>query len=931
MQSFWDENIKLLRAKDPILYQKIMGHIPEDVGDIIPTNTVPTLRFHRPGEKYAYAYDTGNPLNEIQNRLPILKNKKKLNETVCIFTGMGLGYTQLIALDQRSDIFRLIILEPSLDIFCLALRHVDLSPLLTSRKVSIFAGEINWKQFDETINRKTIETDFLFSDFLALFDWKPELYSDAKNRARALAVRAISGMGVLNIHGERLFRNRLRNLALLREASFADRLKGVFKNIPALLISAGPSLDQSIPQLKAAAGRCVMIAVDSALVPLLKHGITPDFVVTLDYRELNSEKLSPDMVSSSDFSLVAGITSSVPTARRLPLKHLFFCFQNNDTQNWLLNALDIRYLVEPVGTVASLALSFAQMIGANPVIMVGYDFALTVKDTDHVEGVIFNHNWHLRKDAITVKGVDGRDVRTLDFLLEFKQNFEQNMKLHSRDYINATAAGAHIEGARPESLDLVIKSRLSALQDVDQIVEAALQRKAPLSLSRFAAAARRQIKMAENSLKQINSIQETSRKVVKGIEGLKDDGAGEISGISQLPVPLQKDKRKLNKLYAKLKPFMPMEEVAAKKIYQARKVEEIERAENYIEIILKESKILDLEMEGHEYGIRIFIESVSSLLAFLQREDQVLNLKAGKSREILALAELYIDEMCPVKALSLLEKCVADDSSSAQVHLFMGVAQAQMLRFEDAFYSWNMAEENEPGCAEAIHEHRRRLADYWVKRGQQEPSIIEKCIKRALRLCEARDFWTDPDNKAWRKSVIKINELFKAKNIEAAESFLIIWRPVKDFIPEWDFLMARARFEKDEREDALSLMESALQANPENPEWLAFSARILLETGPFDKGIERLQKAVSQDRSQAVLWEELGDTLSGMKDYESAVVAYEKCFLALPDRIDVLRKYGDCYYNTGQYEAAKAAYQAVLEKDPANESAQIKISKLQSV
>ncbi len=930
MQNFWDENIKLLQTNDPILCQKLMGHIPEDVGNIIPTNTVPTLRFHNPGEKYVYAYDTRDPLNEIQNRLPILKNKNNLNTTVCIFTGMGLGYTQLIALDQRPDIFRLIILEPSLDIFCLALRYVDLSPLLTSRKVSIFAGEINWKKFDETINRKTIETDFLFSDFLALFDWKPKMYSDAKNRARALAVRAISGMGVLNVHGERLFRNRLRNLALLKEASFADRLKGVFKNIPALLISAGPSLDQSIPQLKAAAGRCVMIAVDSALVPLLKHGITPDFVVTLDYRELNSEKLSPDMVSSSDFSLVAAITSSVPTARRLPLKHLFFCFQNNDTQNWLLNALNIRYLVEPVGTVASLALSFAQMIGANPIIMVGYDFALTVKDTDHVGGVVFNHNWHLRKDAITVKGLDGRDVRTLDFLLEFKQNFEQNMKLHSRDYINATAAGAYIEGARVEGLDSVIKSRLCASQDVDQMVESALQSAAPLSLSRFGAEARRQIKMAENSLKQINTIQETSRKVVKGIKGLKGDGVG-ITRISQLPASLQKDKKKLNKLYAKLKPFMAMEEVAAKKIYQARKVEEIEKAENYIEIILKESKILELEMDGHEYGVKVFIESVESLLDFLEREDQVLTLKAEKGGEILGLAELYLDEMCPVKALSLLEKCVADDSSSDRAYLLMGVAQAQMLRFEDSFGSWKMAEKIEPGCVKEIQEYRRRLADYWVKRGQQEPSIMEKCLKRAFRLWKGRDFWIDRKNTAWKASAAQINNFFNAKNIDAAESFLVIWRPVKDLIPQWYFLMAQVRFEKDDREEALSLMDSALQVRPEKSEWLAFSARILLETGHFDKGIERLQKAVSLDRGQALLWEELGDTLTGMKDYDTAAIAYEKCFLALPDRIDVLRKYGDCYYHTGQYEAAKAAYQAVLEKDPANESAQTKISKLQSV
>jgi len=42
----------------------------------------------------------------------------------------------------------------------------------------------------------------------------------------------------------------------------------------------------------------------------------------------------------------------------------------------------------------------------------------------------------------------------------------------------------------------------------------------------------------------------------------------------------------------------------------------------------------------------------------------------------------------------------------------------------------------------------------------------------------------------------------------------------------------------------------------------------------------------------------------------------------------VLRKFGDCYYQTGKFEAAKAAYQAVLEKDGSNEAALSNLSRL---
>ncbi|SLM30723.1 hypothetical protein MTBBW1_2380047 [Desulfamplus magnetovallimortis] len=681
MHNFWDKNIELLRQKDQKLCNSVLSFTPSDIGDIIETSTLPTLRFRTPGKKYTYAYDPVDPLSNIEQKLPVLKNKNNLNETVCIFTGMGLGHLPIVAMERRKDIFRAVILEPSMDIFYLALKYVDLSPLFTSPKISIFAGEIDWKQFDETINRKTINTDFLFSDFLALFDWNPELYNNAKNKARAYAVRAVSGMGVLGKFGEHIFRNRMRNLELFREASFADRLKDAFKGKPAVLVSAGPSLDKSIPLLKKAVGKCVMIAVDSALVPLQRNGINPDFVVTLDYRELNSEKLSPDVVSSADFSLVATITSSVPTARRLPLKNLFFCFQDNDTQSWLIEALKIKYLMEPVGTVASLALSFAQMIGADPIIMTGYDFALTTEETDHVGGVVFNHGWHLKDGSFVVKSIDGHGVRTLDFLFEFKQNFEQNLKKYQCEYINATAAGAHIEGTRVESLDNVINNYLREPLDQGQIIKAAMEDSPTPAISSFIAAAKLQIDVANKSLKQIQALQKQNSKVVQAIQKYSKKLKGRVDGInrlSQLTPQVQKDKKKLNQMYKRLKPFMPMEEVAAKKIHEARSFEETEAVSNYIETVLKESRVLELEMEGHQYGVEVFIASVEGLVKFLEMEENILGkefaggregivggrngvaedkistVNFGENNEMTALTEHYINERCPIKALSIL-------------------------------------------------------------------------------------------------------------------------------------------------------------------------------------------------------------------------------------------------------------------------------------
>ncbi|MCA1795792.1 MAG: hypothetical protein LC660_18330 [Desulfobacteraceae bacterium] len=58
-----------------------------------------------------------------------------------------------------------------------------------------------------------------------------------------------------------------------------------------------------------------------------------------------------------------------------------------------MDALNVKYQMPPVATVASLSLSLAQMLEADPVIFVGYDFALTSTETDHVENTVFNHGW----------------------------------------------------------------------------------------------------------------------------------------------------------------------------------------------------------------------------------------------------------------------------------------------------------------------------------------------------------------------------------------------------------------------------------------------------------------------------------------------------------------------------------------------------------
>ena len=60
------------------------------------------------------------------------------------------------------------------------------------------------------------------------------------------------------------------------------QLKNIFPQVPVILVSAGPSLDKNIGFIKSARNQIIVITVATALKPLLKNNIAPDFVIAID-------------------------------------------------------------------------------------------------------------------------------------------------------------------------------------------------------------------------------------------------------------------------------------------------------------------------------------------------------------------------------------------------------------------------------------------------------------------------------------------------------------------------------------------------------------------------------------------------------------------------------------------------------------------------
>lgn len=180
--------------------------------------------------------------------------------------------------------------------------------------------------------------------------------------------------------------NVFKNYPLISKCYGARFLHEACHGMPAFVVGIGPSLDESIKGLKYAKGRAIIIATDAALRPLLANGITPDLVMNLDCQDIQKklwENIPPEV-------RVPGLLNSCThrdTIMSWPGPILFY--NQYHTQDELCNRILPDVLPElgqipSAGTVGTMAIEAAHLMGCDPICAVGMDFCYQPADADVV-------------------------------------------------------------------------------------------------------------------------------------------------------------------------------------------------------------------------------------------------------------------------------------------------------------------------------------------------------------------------------------------------------------------------------------------------------------------------------------------------------------------------------------------------------------------
>lgn len=176
--------------------------------------------------------------------------------------------------------------EPCLEIFLHALREYDISELFAGRLVGVMVEGINGNEFESMV-RKSLCIENMTKFHIVIMENYEKLFGGRINDTVDFVRKCIKQLRLhwntmVNFTNQSIY-NKVKNLRMLYDHyNFCSLHRTLPKDVPAIIVGAGPSLDKNIEDLKLAKGKALLIACDTALKPLISHGILPDLFVVVD-------------------------------------------------------------------------------------------------------------------------------------------------------------------------------------------------------------------------------------------------------------------------------------------------------------------------------------------------------------------------------------------------------------------------------------------------------------------------------------------------------------------------------------------------------------------------------------------------------------------------------------------------------------------------
>ena len=389
------------------------------------------------------------------------------NDTDLIFIfGIGAGY--LINAVKKLNV-NIAVIEPSIKFFNLLIDNFKLDKILEDN-ITFFIGGDDIEDIEKFIsiaNTKKVKF-FITRSYANLFGEEALFY---QQKVLSIVDKKIININTISRFDKLWAYNIASNVAEISTHYGANKFFDKYKNIPAVIVSAGPSLEKNIRKLKEMKNKALIIAVDTAMKPLFSHNISPHFVITIDPQKKNSKYFRnvdfKDSVLIAESSVDKEAIDSFNGA-------IYFINSIFPLAKYFMEELGNRGDITAGGSVSTAAYDFAIRIGANPIIMVGLDLSFPNYQT-HIKGSYHEENFFT--EIYKLDSYDSRIYKVLiagnlreekniynekvwtDSRFDMYKNWyeEQCLKYNQIKFYNATEGGIVINGMENINLEELIQ------------------------------------------------------------------------------------------------------------------------------------------------------------------------------------------------------------------------------------------------------------------------------------------------------------------------------------------------------------------------------------------------------------------------------------------------------------------------------------------
>lgn len=375
---------------------------------------------------------------------------------VCL--GVGGGFHLAPLAQQVPENGCLLVIDPHPGAVRVALDYMDLS----------------WLQDDIDFRLVTNhDLEVIYGEFLSLLQRRPRMDYSFFSHPGVLRVFSASYAPLPRRLGERIrvdlvqrstlfnlsrswIDNALTNIPLLLDSTPVDRLRDVFAGVPAAVIAAGPSLEACLPLIRALRSRMAVIAVGTAVRPLLAAGIPPDLAVVVDASPLVLRQF--DGVEPHTLRLLAPAQIEPRLLQRFADRLISFGTSALPAfDEWMERLGAPVHRLRAGGTVTITAIDAALFLGCAEILVFGFDLAFRDDGITHAAHSIWEEARHDPDSLIAVPGNTRAEVRTsrqFAAYIEVAAGYLAQIRREGAPpVVNVTTDGARIPNAvhRPPS------------------------------------------------------------------------------------------------------------------------------------------------------------------------------------------------------------------------------------------------------------------------------------------------------------------------------------------------------------------------------------------------------------------------------------------------------------------------------------------------